>query len=304
MTNRSRMMGVAAITFATLLSTAQTASAQTIERLRQTNTINIGYRDASVPFSYLDANKKPIGYSMDICNALVEAIKRDLKLPNLKVNMIPVQAAERIPFVVEGKLDLECGNTTTTAERRTKAAFTMPIFIAGAGVLARRETGVSALAQLREKRIAFVGGTTAERVHVEANKQGYKLKPVTVKSNPEAFAALTEGRADAWITDDVLLASFRATAEKPDALMLLDKRHTIEPLAIMMRLNDKAFEDMVDRAMGKMVNENKLQELYAKWFTQPIPPKNINLNLPPSRLLREYFRIPTKSTSNVDVILL
>jgi ABC-type amino acid transport substrate-binding protein len=285
-------------------ATALTATAQTVERIRQTNTINLGFREASVPFSYVDANNKPIGYSIDICNALVESIKRELKLPNPKVNMVAVQAAERIPFVVEGKIDLECGNTTATAERRTKAAFTMPIFIAGTGVLARKQAGATKLTQLRGKNFVFVGGTTGEKVVNEANKQAYSLKSVTTKSNTDAFAALKDGKADAWITDDVLLASFRAGADKPDDFVLLDQRHTIEPLAIMMRLNDSAFEDMIDRALARMVREDKLQSLYTKWFTQPIPPKNINLNLPPSRLLREYFRSPTKSVSNVDVILL
>jgi glutamate/aspartate transport system substrate-binding protein len=294
---------LAASTFTTAIATLP-ATAQTIERIRQSNTINIGYRESSVPFSYLDDSKKPIGYSIDICNALVEAIKRDLKLPNLKMNMVPVQAPERIPFVVEGKVDLECGNTTATAERRTKAAFTMPIFIAGAGVLARKQTAVVTLGQLRGMNIIFVTGTTGEKVVSEANKQAYNFKGVTTKSNVEAFTTLKEGKGDAWITDDVLLASFRAGADKPEDFVLLDQRHTIEPLAIMMRMKDSAFEDMIDRALARMVREDKLQSLYAKWFTQPIPPKNINLNLPPSRLLREYFRSPTKSVSNVDVILL
>lgn len=296
--------GALALIACGMLCAALPATAQTIERIRQSNTINIGYRESSVPFSYLDDSKKPIGYSIDICNALVESIKRDLKLPNLKVNMVPVQAAERIPFVVEGKIDLECGNTTATAERRTQAAFTMPMFIAGAGVLARKQTSAVTLGQLRGMKVVFVSGTTGEKVVTQANKQAYNFTGVPTKSNAEAFTALKDGKGDAWITDDVLLASFRAGADKPDDFMLLDQRHTIEPLAIMMRLKDAAFEEMVDRAMGRLVREDKLQSLYAKWFTQPIPPKNINLNLPASRLLREYFRSPTKSVSNVDVILL
>lgn len=296
--------GALALIACGMLCAALPATAQTIERIRQSNTINIGYRESSVPFSYLDDSKKPIGYSIDICNALVESIKRDLKLPNLKVNMVPVQAAERIPFVVEGKIDLECGNTTATAERRTQAAFTMPMFIAGAGVLARKQTSAVTLGQLRGMKVVFVSGTTGEKVVTQANKQAYNFTGVPTKSNAEAFTALKDGKGDAWITDDVLLASFRAGADKPEDFMLLDQRHTIEPLAIMMRLKDAAFEEMVDRAMGRLVREDKLQSLYAKWFTQPIPPKNINLNLPASRLLREYFRSPTKSVSNVDVILL
>ncbi len=288
-----------------LTSVPMLAGAQsTIDKIRQTNTITIGYRESSIPFAYLDDAKKPIGYSLDICAQLVEGIKRELKLPKLAVKFIAVQAAERIPFVVEGKVDLECGNTTATAERKTKAAFTMPIFIAGAATLARANPPTTSLRDFRGRQIIIAAGTTSEKVLAEANKSSYDIKPYIVKSNAEAFAALKDAKSDGWITDDVLLASFRANADKPSDYVLLEKRHTIEPLAIMMRLNDSAFEALVDREMARLVNEEKLQALYQKWFVSPIPPKGINLGLPPSRLLREYFRFPTKSVSNVDIILL
>jgi ABC-type amino acid transport substrate-binding protein len=280
------------------------AGAQTIDKIRQTNTINIGYRESSIPFAYLDDTKKPIGYSLDICAQLIDGIKRELKLPKLAINMVPVQAAERIPFVVDGKVDLECGNTTATAERKTKVAFTMPIFIAGAATLARAKPSSSSLSDFRGKQVIIAAGTTGEKVLAEANKSSYNITPLMVKNNAEAFAALKDAKADGWITDDVLLASFRANADKPDDYVLLEKRHTIEPLAIMLRLNDPAFEALVDREMARLVNAEKLQTLYKKWFTAPIPPKGINLGLPPGRLLREYFRYPTKSVSNVDIILL
>ena len=281
------------------------ASAQaTIDRIRQTNSINIGYRESSIPFAYLDDAKKPIGYSLDICAQLVEGIKRELKLPKLAVKLVPVQAPDRIPFVVDGKIDLECGNTTATAERKTKVAFTMPIFIAGAATLARTNPPKTSLRDFRGKQIIIAAGTTGEKVLAEANKSSYDIKTLVVKSNAEAFAALKDAKGDGWITDDVLLASFRANADKPSDYVLLEKRHTIEPLAIMMRLNDPTFEALVDREMARLVNEEKLQALYQKWFASPIPPKGINLGLPPSRLLREYFRFPTKSVSNVDIILL
>jgi ABC-type amino acid transport substrate-binding protein len=277
---------------------------ETIERLKKTNIINIGHRESSIPFSYLDPDKKPIGYSIDICDLLVKSLKRDLKLPNLKVNYVKVQASDRIPFVVEGKVDLECGNTTATVERKAKVAFTMPMFVAGAGVLVRAQEAATVLSDLKGKSIIVAAGTTGEKIITEANKSAYGLKAVSVKGNAESFAALLAGQGAAWITDDVLLASFRASAEKPDDFVLLARRHTIEPLAIVLRLNDPGFETAVDRAMLRIVQENQLQALYDKWFMNPIPPKNINLNLPPSRLLKEYFRYPTKSTSDVDLILL
>jgi ABC-type amino acid transport substrate-binding protein len=294
---------VAFVAAATCAPTSACAQS-TIDKIRQTNIINIGYRESSIPFAYLDDAKKPIGYSLDICAQLVEGIKRELKLPKLATKFVPVQAAERIPFVVDGKVDLECGNTTATAERKTKAAFTMPIFIAGAATLARADPPKTSLRDFRGKQIIIAAGTTGEKVLAEANKSSYDIKPFIAKNNTEAFAALKDAKADGWITDDVLLAGFRANADKPSDYVLLEKRHTIEPLAIMMRLNDPAFESLVDREMTRLVNEEKLQALYQKWFTSPIPPKGINLGLPPGRLLREYFRFPTKSVSNVDIILL
>jgi ABC-type amino acid transport substrate-binding protein len=292
---------------ATQTAAAPAASAPalppTIERLRSSTTIRLGHREAAVPFAFL-VDGKPQGYSVDLCLRVVEGLRRSLGLPALKVEWVPIQAAQRLPYTIEGRIDIECGNTTATAERRKTVAFTTPTFIAGAGVLVRAETGAKVLNDLKGKRIAVVASTTGERIVKRANEALLAIQPLVVKDNAEAFAALEAGRADAWITDDVLLAAYRAQAAEPKKYLLLDKRHTIEPLALMVRKDDAAFERAVDRELNALINAGDAAKLYQRWFMQPIPPKNVTLEVPASRLLREIFRLPTKMQYDADVIVL
>jgi ABC-type amino acid transport substrate-binding protein len=280
------------------------ALADTLDDIRRTKTINIGFREASVPFSFVGPDKQPMGYSIDLCAQIVGAIKRELALPQLKINYVPVATADRLPFVTSGKIDLECGNTTATAERRKQVAFTSPIFVAGAGVLVRRDANARSMDQLRGKSMAVVTGTTGEKILTAVNKaRNLDLKPVAVKSNGEAFEALAAGRAQAWVTDDVLLAGYRAGADKPDDYVLLDQRFTVEPLAIMLRKGDQAFERIVDKEMSRLIFDKQIQPIYAKWFVSPIPPKGVSLQIPESALLRDIFRNPVKALPDIDVVV-
>jgi ABC-type amino acid transport substrate-binding protein len=280
------------------------ALADTLDEIRRTKTINIGFREASVPFSYLGPDKQPMGYSIELCNQIVGAIKRELGLPQLKINYVPVATADRLPFVTSGKIDLECGNTTATAERRKQVAFTAPIFVAGAAVLVRRDANARSMDELKGKSMTVVTGTTGEKILTAVNKaRSLDLKPVAVKSNGEAFEALAAGRAQAWVTDDVLLAGYRAGADKPDDYVLLDQRFTVEPLAIMMRKGDPAFERIVDKEMSRLIFDKQIQQVYAKWFLSPIPPKGVSLQIPESALLREILRNPVKSLPDMDIVV-
>jgi ABC-type amino acid transport substrate-binding protein len=279
------------------------AAAGTVAKLRRSGVILLGHRQAAVPFSYL-VDGQPRGYAIDLCLRVVEGLRGRLNLPALRVQWVPLQAADRLPAVREGRVDLECGNTTATAERRKAVSFTTPVFIAGAGVLARADARATTLQNLRGKRIAVASGTTGEKIVNLANEMMYGITPVIVKDNAEAFAAVEQGRAEAWITDDVLLAAFRAQAAKPTDFVLLDKRHTIEPLALMVRKDDADFERAIDGEMSELLRSGEVLRLYIRWFTQPIPPRNVNLELPPSRLLREIVRTPLKMQHEVDVIVL
>jgi glutamate/aspartate transport system substrate-binding protein len=206
--------------------------------------------------------------------------------------------------VQDGRVDLECGNTTATAERRKSVAFTTPIFIAGAGVLVRSELPAQTLAELRDRRVAVVPSTTGAKIVERANASFLRLEVTSVNDNAQAFAALESGRADAWITDDVLLAAYRAQAADPARYRLLERRHTIEPLAVALRKDDPAFDSAVGAEVAALFTSGRVEALYTRWFMRPTPPRQVNLDLPPSRLLREFFRFPLKLKTNVDVIIL
>jgi ABC-type amino acid transport substrate-binding protein len=280
----------------------------TVNTLKRRGTILIGHREAALPFSFV-VDGRPRGYAIDLCLRVVEGLRRRLDLPNLQVRFVQLQAAERLPAVISGRVDMECGNTTANAERRKSVSFTTPTFIAGAGVLVRadvagaKRTG-ALLRELRGRRVVVASSTTGEKILRRANEALYGLEPLIVKDNAEAFAALESNRADAWITDDVLLAAYRAQAKDPSRYLLLDKRHTIEPLALMHRKNDPVFERAVDAEVGALFRSGQVEQLYQRWFQQPIPPRDVNLDLPPSRLLREIFRMPMKMQHEVDVIVL
>lgn len=279
------------------------APADTIAKLRSTGEIALGHRDAAVPFSFL-IDGKPHGYTVEMCQELVKRLQGRLGLKDLKVKWVALSAAQRLPAVQSGEVDIECGNTTNTTKRRELVAFTPPTFIAGAGVLVRTELGVKTLADLRGKRVAVAASTTAERVVQRANEAQLALTAVIVKDNTAAFAALDSGAVEAWITDDILLAAYRAQAADPKRFELLSKRHTIEPLALTVRKNDKAFEDAVDAEMKGLYRDGRAAALYQRWFLQAIPPKGVVLDLPPSRMLRELFRQPVKVDLDSDVVVL
>jgi ABC-type amino acid transport substrate-binding protein len=280
--------------------------ADTVAEMRKRGAIRLGHREAAVPFSYV-IDGRPRGYAIDLCLRLVEGLRKRLDLPDLKVEWVQLAAAERLPAVTGGRVDLECGNTTANAERRKSVAFTTPTFIAGAGVLVRADVvgdAAQALRDLRGRRVAVAGGTTGEKIMKRADEALLGIATVLVKDNAEAYAALESGRADAWITDDVLLAAYRAQAKEPTRYRLLDKRHTIEPLALMHRKGDAAFERAVDAEVSALFRSGQVEQLYQRWFQRPVPPRDINLELPPSRLLKEIFRTPLKMQPEVDVIVL
>jgi glutamate/aspartate transport system substrate-binding protein len=282
----------------------QAASTQpTLERLRSRGTIVLGHREAAIPFSYI-VEGRPIGFSVDLCLEIVDGLRRRLNLPTLKVQWVKLQAAERLPAVQDGRVDLECGNTTVNAERRKSVAFTTPFFIAGAGVLVRSDLPAQTLTELSDRRVAVVPSTTGAKIVERANASLMRLETISVNDNAQAFAALESGRADAWITDDVLLAAYRAQAADPARYRMLDRRHTIEPLAVALRKDDPAFQSAVDAEVGALFTSGRVEALYTRWFMRPTPPRQVNLELPPSRLLREFFRFPLKLKTDVDVIIL
>jgi ABC-type amino acid transport substrate-binding protein len=268
--------------------------ADTLGKIRQTHTITIAHRDASVPFSYVDDDKKPVGYAVDLCLKIADAVRRELKLPQLNVEYLPVTSSNRIPAIVDGKADLECGSTTNNAERRKQVAFTIPHFVATVRMAVRTDSGISNWSDLRNKRVVTTKGTTTVKLLTERDKvRALDLKLIEGSDHAESFSKVEKGEAEAFPMDDVLLYGLRANAKDPSRFIVVGDPMSTEPYAIMLRKDDASFKALVDREMGRIIHDGELIKLYDKWFRKPIPPKNVNMNMPMSYLLRDIMRFPT-----------
>ncbi len=273
---------------------AQAHAGDTLKKVVDTQSLKIGYREASLPFSYLDEHKKPVGYAIDLCLKIAESIRRDLKLKHLNIEYVPVTSANRLGATVDGKVDLECGSTTNNAERRKQVAFTIPHFIATVRMVARNNSGIGNWTDLQGKRVVSTKGTTTVKLMNERDKvRSLGLLLLEGRDHAESFSMVESGDADAFSMDDVLLFGLRANAKKPDDFVIVGDSLSAEPYAIMMRKDDPQFKNVVDREMARIINEGELLRYYNKWFQQPIPPKRVNLHMPMSYLLRDTLRFPT-----------
>lgn len=272
-----------------------TASAlNTLDKVRDTQTIVIAYREASAPFSYLDEHKQPIGYSIDVCLKVVDAVKRQLKLPSLKVNYVPVDATTRFTKIIDGTADMECGITTNTAERRQKVAFTIPHFFSGVKTVVRADSGIRNWPDLRGKTVATTKNTTTVQLLLaRSSVRALDIKLVEGAEDQDSFRLVEQGKADAFPMDDVVLYSLRASAKNPSMFGVVGEPLSVEPYAVMIRKDDPAFKKVVDTELARMINDNELTRMYEHWFLRPIPPNGLNLNMPMSHLLRDSMRFPT-----------
>ena len=267
----------------------------TLEKIAKSGTINLGYRESVLPFSYLDDNKRPIGYLIDLCLKIAEAVKRELKRTDLTIKYVSVNNADtRLKALNSGEIDLECGSTNASPERRKLADFTIPTFIAATRLLVRSDSGIKSIYDLNEKTVVTTKATTQEKLFADLNTRNtLRAKQVSGKSHDESFSLLESGKADAFMLNDVLLASVRATSKTPDQYILTRDPLTIDPLAIMLRKDDVAFKKVVSAEIHRIITQGEINALYRKWFESPIPPKQINFKLPMSYLLRDSFKAPT-----------
>lgn len=278
-----------------LSALASSASAETVlERVAGGGKLVIAHRESSVPFSYLDANKQPVGYAVDLCLKIADAVRQRTGAKKMEVEFLQVTPANRIATVEEGKADLECGSTTNNAERRQKVGFTVPHFITGARLLVKAERNYNRIEDFKGKKVVSTKGTTPLKVLQEAN-QSRSLGVIILEAPDHAKAVemVETGEADAFVMDDVLLYALAANRPQPKALKVVGKFLTTEPLAIMLNKNDPAFKKLVDEEMRRLVISKEINTVYRKWFTEPIPPKQISLNMPVSYLLKDSWKYPT-----------
>lgn len=281
--------------FVGLAGCMSSVSAETVlERIAAGGKLVIAHRESSVPFSYFDADKKPVGYAIDLCLKLADAVRQKTGAKNMPIEFLMVTSANRIATVAEGKADLECGSTTNNAERRQTVAFTIPHFITGARLLVRANSPIQRIEDLGGKKLVSTKGSTPLKAVERANKE--RLLRATILEAPDhakAVEMVESGEADAFAMDDVLLFGLAANRPNPAALKVVGKFLTTEPLAIMLPKNDPDFKKLVDDEMRRLILSKDIYPIYKHWFLKPIPPKNTPLNMPVSYLLKDLWKYPS-----------
>ena len=286
----------AAITAALLSTSLQAAELTgTLKKIKDSGTITLGHRDASIPFSYLGNDpRQPVGYSHDLQLKAVEAIKQELGMPELKVRYNLVTSQTRIPLVQNGTVDLECGSTTNNVERQQQVDFSVGIFEVGTRLLTKKTSGVSDFADLKGKNVVTTAGTTSERLLKAMNAdQQMSMNIISAKDHGESFLMLESSRAVAFMMDDALLYGEMAKAKKPADWAVVGTPQSFEIYGCMLRKGDLAFKQVVDRAISSTFSSGDIHAIYATWFQQPVPPKGLTLNFPMSAELQKLIANPT-----------
>src|SRR5213594_1196884 len=265
----------------------------TLKKIKDTGAITIGYRESSIPFSYLDDKQQPIGYAMDLCRKVVEAVKTELKLPNLKENLQPVTSSNRIPLLQNGTIDMECGSTTNSVARQQQVAFGPTYFVINVTAAVKKSSGIKSLADLNGKTISTTSGTTSVPLLKQYEKtKNADVKEIYGKDHAESFLLLAQDRTSAFIMDDILLAGQIASSSNPGDYMIIPESLRQEPYSMMLRKDDAQFKGLVDKTVGGIMKSGEIDKIYAKWFTSSIPPKGINMNLPQTPAIKEAFNNP------------
>ncbi|MGE5752265.1 MAG: transporter substrate-binding domain-containing protein [Deltaproteobacteria bacterium] len=266
----------------------------TLKKVKETGTITMGIRESSYPLSYLDDKQQPIGYHIDICNRIVDAVRRELKMPVIRVQHQPVTSQNRIPLVTNGTVDLECGSTTNNEARARQVAFVDTTFVTNVRMAVKKKSGITSLAQLGGKPVATTSGTTSVQLMRENEKtKGIDFKEVYGKDHADSFLLLETDRAVAFVMDDNLLAGLIATSKNPQDYAIVGEVLNVEPIAIMIRRDDPAFKKLADDTVRGLMKSGEINKLYAKWFMSPIPPKNVSMNFPMSDTLKELIKNPS-----------
>jgi glutamate/aspartate transport system substrate-binding protein len=283
----------ACISLAALAQDAQDVSALTgtLKTVKDTATIKLGIRESSLPFSYLNKVKQPIGYSIDLCREVVDEVSTELGGIELKIVFVPVTPANRFDKIKTGQIDLECGSTTANMQRQKEVAFSPIFFVAGTKLMVPQTSGVTSYRDLAGKTVVVTAGTTNEAaLRALSEKQKLNIKIVSAPDHAQSVALLVSGGADAFATDDVLLYGFIATNKSAAAMKVVGEFLSYDPYGLVLRRDDPAFAALIERTFQRLAGERRLAELYNKWFMRRLPTGEA-LNLPISPQLEEFFRV-------------
>ncbi|MGU3666336.1 amino acid ABC transporter substrate-binding protein [Methylobacterium sp. A49B] len=286
---------------AALLLGAPAESAErtgTLRKIRDNNRMVLGVRDTATPFSYLDQNQKVVGFAVDICLKIADAVKRELQMPGLEIGMEFVNSSSRIPLMTNGTIDLECGTTTNNADRKKQVDFTNTHFLTATRFVSRKDQNIASLDDLRGKTVSSVAGSTNILMLIKANNERkLGITVIAAKDVPEAFLLVETGRAAAFVMDDVQLSVVAAQSKEPSAYVVSDETlSNPEPYGIMLRRDDPAFKAVVDRATAELYRSPKIMTLYDRWFLKPVPPRGLTYNVPLSSALRWAFAHPSDNS--------
>jgi glutamate/aspartate transport system substrate-binding protein len=263
----------------------------TLAAIKSTHVVKLGYRESSPPFSFLDQANRPIGYSLELCSAVVDEIAATIDEADLHIEYVKVTSDDRIPAVVDKKIDLECGSTTANFERRKQVAFSPLMFVAGTKLMVASASTANALADLKGKTIVVTRGTTNEQAIQAANaKSALGLKIVTADDHEQSYRMLADGKVDAFATDDVLLFGLIAHHKARASMKVVGDYLSYDPYGIMFRKGEPELAAAVERAFRKLATNHDLLPLYQKWFVARLPTGE-RLNVPISPQLEESFKV-------------
>jgi glutamate/aspartate transport system substrate-binding protein len=291
-----RISALLAVFAASMLALTATAQEGTLKKIKDSGSITVGHRDASIPFSYYDDKQQPVGYAVDLCMRIVDAVKTELKMPKLEVKYQLVTSANRIPLMANGTIDLECGSTTNNLERQKTVWFTTTHFVTANRWIAKKSANIKSLGDLKGKTIVSTAGTSNIKQITEINAaQNLGMNIISANGHPEAFQMVETGRAAAFVMDDILLYSLAAQSRTPNDYAISAEPLSVEPYGIMVRKDDAPFKKVVDAAMVQIYKSGQINGIYDKWFLKPVPPKGLNLNVPMSEAFKKVVANPTDS---------
>jgi len=291
-----RSIKIATAVGVALMSIAGATQADTLAKVKETGVFTIGHRDASIPLSYYDDKQKPIGYSVEICERVADALKKELKKPDLQIKYQLVTSANRIPLLANGTVDIECGSTTNNAERQKQVSYLPTTFVTANRIMYKKGTGISVLADLKGKTLVSTAGTTNIKQVTQLNAdKNLGVNITSANGHAESFLMVETGRAAAFAMDDILLAGLIATSKEPGQFEVSKEALSVEPYGIMVRKDDAKFEALAAGVVKGLMKSGEINKIYDKWFLKPIPPKNITMNVPMSPNLKKVIANPTNS---------
>ena len=289
-----KLCSILSATALTVLSATAAYAGSTLESIKSKKSISIGYRESSIPFSYLGAEQKPIGFSLDLCAHLVDRLKADLGVPELEVKLVPVNSSNRIPLIQNGTIDIECGGTSSSKKRLEQVMFSVSTFASQPSWLTMASSGLKTAEDLKGKTVVVTQGSNAVSIAQDiSRKEGLGLNVIQAKDHAESFLLLTSGRAAAFMEDDILLAGLKAQYGKPDDLAFLKSSYDITYYGLMFAKGDADFKKAVDGVLQKLMASGEFTKIYDNWFMSAIPSNAMTLDFSITSALKERVAKPS-----------